>query len=248
MTSDPKDSVSLDPEDPNVDVTVERTPTVLILDTSGSMSSQSKGPDGKEKANIDRLNEGLGFFQDEVLSKEHASVRVDVGLVEFGGENAEVREDFTHIKNWSPPDLSASGTTPMGEAIELAIDMTEEIKMFYANEGIPYNRPIFWLLTDGKPTEMEEGDAMWDQVQQQLLRGTAENHFELFAMGVGEADMDTLNALVEPTNRPALKIKEGMFAEYFEFLSNSLEDASQEKGTPDQVGDTDELKEFIEMN
>lgn len=130
----------------------------------------------------------------------------------------------------------------------MAIDMTEDVKSFYAEEGIPYNRPIFWLLTDGKPTGMNEGDSKWDQVQEQLRRGTADNHFELFAMGVGEADMDTLNALVEPTNRPALKIKEGMFAEYFAFLSNSLEDASQEEGTPDQVGETDDLQEFIEMN
>lgn len=246
MTSGLKDNVSLDPEDPDVDVTVDRTPTVLILDTSRSMNRESVGAGGESKKNIDRLNEGLELFRDEVLEKEHASVRVDVGLVEFGG-NAEIREDFTHIKNWSSPTLSASGTTPMGKAIELAIDMTEDVKSFYADEGIPYNRPIFWLLTDGNPTDMDEGDGKWDQVQQQLLHGTAESHFELFAMGVGEADMETLNALVEPTDRPALKIKEGMFAEYFEFLSNSLEDASQEEGTPDQVGDTDDLEEFIKM-
>lgn len=247
MSPDIKDNVSLDPTDESIDETVERTPTVLILDTSGSMSQESVGSDGKSKENIERLNEGLEFFRDEVLEKEHASARVDVGLVEFGG-GAKVKKDFTHIKNWTPPTLSANGKTPMGDAIEMAIDMTEDVKSFYAEEGIPYNRPIFWLLTDGKPTGMNEGDSKWDQVQEQLRRGTADNHFELFAMGVGEADMDTLNALVEPTNRPALKIKEGMFAEYFAFLSNSLEDASQEEGTPDQVGETDDLQEFIEMN
>jgi len=241
-----KDNVSLDPTDEDIDETVERTPTVLILDTSGSMTQESVGSDGKSKENIERLNEGLDFFRDEVLEKEHASARVDVGVIEFGS-GAEIRKDFTHIKNWTPPTLTASGKTPMGEAIELAIDMTEDVKTFYANEGIPYNRPIFWLLTDGKPTDMNQGDDKWNQVQQQLERATEDNHFELFAMGVGEADMDTLNALVEPTSRPALKIKEGMFAEYFAFLSNSLEDASQEEGTPDQVGDTDDLKEFIEM-
>lgn len=242
-----KDNVSLDPEDENIDVTVDRTPTVLILDTSGSMSEESVGPDGAQKENIERLNEGLEFFRTEVLDQEHASVRVDVGLVEFGG-TARIRKDFTHIQNWTPPTLKASGRTPMGEAIELAIDMTEDVKSFYAQEGIPYNRPLFWLLTDGKPTDMNEGDRKWEQVQEQLRRGTEDKHFELFAMGVGKADMDTLNALVEPTNRPALKVKEGMFAEYFRFLSNSLEDASEEEGTPEQVGDIDALKTFTELN
>jgi len=246
MAPDGKDNVSLDPE-VDIDTTVERTPTVLILDTSGSMTQDSVGPDGESKENIERLNEGLGFFQEEVLKKEHASVRVDVGVVEFGS-GADIRTDFTHIQDWNPPTLDASGRTPMGDAIELAIDMTEDVKSFYAEEGIPYNRPIFWLLTDGKPTDMDEGDGKWDQVQEQLRRGTEDKHFEMFAMGVGDADMDTLNALVEPTGRPALKIKEGMFAEYFEFLSNSLEDASEEEGTPDQIGEPTDLEDFIEMS
>ena len=247
MTPGGKDNVSLDPTDPDLDVTVDRTPTVLLLDTSESMSSESVGSDGISKQNIDRLNEGLDLFKDEVLGLEHASDRVDVGVVEFGG-GASVRTDFTHIKGWTPPTMNASGKTPMAKAIERAIDMAEEAKSFYAENGIPYNRPLLWLLTDGKPTDMNRGDDIWNQVQQQLKRGTEKKHFRFFAMGVGEADMETLNALVEPTNRPALKVKEGMFAEYFEFLSNSLEDVSKEEGSPDKVGDVDKIQKFAELN
>lgn len=246
MSHDIKDNVELNPADPDIDTEVERTPTVLILDTSGSMSNRTTGTGGKSKKKIDRLNEGLELFRDEVLEKEDTATRVDVGVVEFGGE-AEIRSDITNIKSWTPPTLTASGTTPMKEAIELSIDMTEDVKSFYADKAIPYTRPICWLLTDGKP-DMDQGDKDWGQIQEQLNFGKEKKHFTLFAMGVSGADMKTLNQLVEPTGRPALEIKEGMFAEYFQFLSNSLEDVSQAEGEPDHVGDPGEIKRFTKMS
>lgn len=237
----------LDPTDDAIDETVERTPTILLLDTSGSMSEETTGPDQEKKANIERLNEGLDLFKEEVLSKEPARRRVDVALIEFGG-NANARGDFTSIVDWTPPNLTAGGKTPMGEAIELAIDMSEQVKQSYDNNGITYTRPLFWLLTDGKPTDIDEGGDDWNDIQAKLRYGKEENHFELFAMGVEGADIETLNALVEPTGRPALQLKSGMFADYFQFLSNSLSDASQEDGTPENLGKESDLKEFIKMN
>jgi uncharacterized protein YegL len=81
-------------------------------------------------------------------------------------------------------------------------------------------------------------DQMWDRVQKQLDKGTSDNHFLFFAMGVGGADMNTLSDLVSVTDWPALKIKEGMFKEYFQFVSNSLARASH----PDS-GDTVQLSQ-----
>jgi uncharacterized protein YegL len=66
-------------------------------------------------------------------------------------------------------------------------------------------------------------------------------------MGVGDADMDTLNRLVSGTSRPAIKIKEGMFEEYFRFVSNSIGKASHpDSGNSFQL-DTDHLKDFAQV-
>ena len=113
----------------------------------------------------------------------------------------------------------------------------------YRNEGVAYNRPLIWLLTDGEPTDMNVGDDTWNSIQSQLEQNKS---FEFFAMGVGGADMETLNQLVEPTNKPALKIKEGMFAEYFRFLSNSLETASDPASGEEVELDTDHLQQFAQ--
>jgi uncharacterized protein YegL len=238
------DSVGLDAEDPNLDMTVERTPAVLILDTSGSMTTESRTSAGERKSRIEQVNEGLELFKREVTSKENAADRVDVALVEFGG-GVDAADDWTTIRDWTPPTLSAGGKTPMGEAIKRAIDLAEEVKEYYRSEGIAYTRPSLWLLTDGQPTDMDPGDSTWEKVRGDLEMGVADDHFLFFAMGVGDADVETLDALVEGTGKPALEIEEGTFEEYFRFVSNSLENVSSEDGEPDKVANETDLSEFV---
>lgn len=211
----------------DVPPTVERTPTVLLLDTSGSMGQQTTDENGNKRAKIEQLNDGLEFFKDEIEKKDHAETRVDVAMVSFGSD-VSIEQDFTPIGNWNPQQLSDGGGTPMGEAIEKGIDLVEERKSEYRDNGYAYNRPIIWLLTDGRPTDMTEGDQMWDRVQKQLDKGTGDNHFLFFAFGIGEeADMRMLDELVSVTDESAYQIGEGMFTEYFRVVSNSLEKESE---------------------
>lgn len=208
-----------------LDYTVERTPTVLILDTSGSMK---EAPSGSNTPRIDLLMRGLEQFKEEVMEKTHAQRRVDLSVISFGG-GVEVVHEFTQVKNWTPPRLQPSGSTPMGDAIEIAIDRVEDVKSTYSREGISYNRPILWLLTDGKP-DMREGSDRWEIVKRQLEVGTDKDKFIFFALGMGDADVERLNRLAEGTGKPALQMKPGQFSEFFNFVSNSLESHSETSG------------------
>lgn len=211
----------------DVPPTVERTPTVLLLDTSGSMGHQQTDATEDARPKIEQLNDGLEFFKDEIEKKDHAETRVDVAMVSFGADVA-VEQDFTPISDWNPQQLSNGGKTPMGEAIEKGIDLVEERKSEYRDNGYAYNRPIIWLLTDGRPTDMTEGDQMWDRVQKQLDKGTGDDHFMFFAFGIGDdADIQTLDEIVSVTDENAYQLDEGMFMEYFRVVSNSLEKESE---------------------
>lgn len=226
-----------------IPASVERTPTVLLLDTSSSMSNASQTPDGERVPRIEQLNDGLRLFNSEVGDVTHAKERVDIAVVTFSSA-ATVEEGFTAITNWEPPTLAAQGGTAMGAAIQRAVELVEERKEQYRADGVPYNRPLIWLLTDGEPTDMTEGGPTWERVQELLENNQA---FEFFAMGVSEdADMETLTALVAPTGRRALKIKEGMFAEYFEFLSNSLASAADPETGEQVTFDREQLAEITE--
>src|SRR2546428_13636552 len=99
-----------------------RCPCVLLLDTSGSM-------DG---ANIEALNQGLQIFQQDVSQSELARRRVEVAIVTFGNGGVQPLQDFITVDKFYPPVLSAGGSdTPMGAAINLALDMLSARKAQY---------------------------------------------------------------------------------------------------------------------
>ena len=101
-----------------------RCPVILLCDTSGSMWGEP----------INALNEGLAAFQKDVYRDEIASLRVEVALVTFGP--VRLAQDFVTIDNFTSPRLTADGVTPMGEAIEYALDLLEKRKETYKTKLI----------------------------------------------------------------------------------------------------------------
>ena len=77
---------------------------------------------------------------------------MEVAIVTFGGRVTRLIEFVTATK-FEPPTLQPIGGTPMGEAINTALDMIEERKASYREHGIAYYRPWAFLITDGEPND-----------------------------------------------------------------------------------------------
>jgi uncharacterized protein YegL len=185
-----------------------RCPVVLVLDTSGSMSGQR----------IQELNAGLQTFRDELFADSLASKRVEVAIVTFDPVNIEC--DFTGIQSFIAPHLSTTGDTPMGAAVEKAIQMLRDRKDTYKSHGINYYRPWIFLITDGAPTDSITRAA-------QLVReGEASKSFLMYAVGVEGADFEKLKSLCV---RDPLKLKGLQFRELFQWLSSSLSSVSKSR-------------------
>lgn len=210
-----------------------RVPNLFLIDTSGSMTRKSKDKDGNEKAKIEQVNEGLKLFKQEIKNHFDAYEGVDVSIVTFGSD-VDIKQEFTPIKDWTPPQLDASGTTQMCEAIVEGAYHLEDYKDAVDGKGLSRKRALVWLLTDGRP-DNRAGSQEWNNAQDTIERGTGENHFLMFAGAIGdEADKGTLEDLVSVTDdsdASAFGLDDNAFKEYFRIASKSATTQSEEGKT-----------------
>lgn len=186
-----------------------RCATILALDVSGSMNGDP----------IKQLKAGALKFIRTVKEDDIASASLELAIVLFGGDNAKLLVPFTNLSddnvNWHEiiSNIDADGSTPMGEAVELSLNLLEKRKEEYKNNGVSYYQPWFVMITDGEPTDSE-----WEKAARRLYN--AEQNKRVFPMVVGTKDADFYNLekfVSEPIQLEGLK-----FQEFFSWLSASM--------------------------
>jgi uncharacterized protein YegL len=194
-----------------------RCPVILLLDTSGSMIGEA----------MNALNQGVNLFKENIQADTKASLSVEVALITFGP--VKLVQDFVTIDQFTPPTLVADGVTPMGEAIEYALDLLTARKAVYQENGIQYYRPWIFMITDGAPTDS------WQDAAARIHQGEADRKFCFFSVAVEGADLKTLEQIA-PIDRPPVLLNGLDFQSLFVWLSKSMKRVSSGK-----VGEAVEL-------
>ena len=190
-----------------------RTPCALVLDRSSSMAGQP----------IAELNTGRRRFADDAKEDPYARKRCEVTVVSFGGV-ARVDSPFCEIRDFQPPELMAAGTTPMADALALAVEGLEQRKKQYRAAGIEYLRPWLILMTDGHPTDAR---GYFEETIAHLNALERKQSLMVFPIAVGEdADLAALGKTSIARQPVTLRSVES-FGEFFAWLAASLSVTSQ---------------------
>ena len=238
-----------------------RVPVCLCLDTSGSMR-RVIGGDVQETGEqiykdgqmwnvvtggitaIDELNEGIKALYEELRNDEIAQYSAEVCIVTFGGTAPKLIVDFANIDRQPDlPELIADGDTPMGEAVNLALDCLEKRKKEYQDKGVDYYQPWLFLITDGAPN----GDpAMLSRAIERTASLAENRKLSVFPIGIGEeADMQVLSKF--SPKRPPWKLKGLKFREFFAWLSQSVSRTSQSMPGETVPLDMEDIKDWTEL-
>lgn len=190
--------------DPRLTENVEaRCPCVLLLDTSWSMFGDP----------IRELNIGIKQFNEDLRGNSLARKRVEVAIVTFGG-TVKVVSEFQTVEDFQPPILEVNGDTPIGEAIEKAIEILQVRKAQVRKHGVQLYRPWIFLITDGAPTDY------WQTAAELVRKGEASKRFVFFPVGVSGYNKQVLAEI--SVREPVRLIDSTKFRELFKWLSDSM--------------------------
>jgi uncharacterized protein YegL len=199
----------------------QRTPCVLVLDASYSMSSvHSNG-----RRAIDELNEGIRTFVQTLQDDPTALTRVQVAVVVVGGprNDASLFLDWTDASELEPFELTAGGNTPLGEGMLIAFSTIDDLKSQLRDSGVSYTRPWIFVISDGEPTSPR---SVWNDAVKRCEQALQDKHALINSVAVEGAD---LRRLEELCGYPPRQLTDLNFKEFFVWLTGSLSIVSRSR-------------------
>lgn len=181
----------------------------LVLDTSRSMRGEK----------IRGLTAGVKAYKEFLTKDPLAKDTVETCVITFDDE-ARVVHSFSNVEEMPEIELKAKGWTAMGAAIDKAIEMIEDRKTYYKEEGVDYYRPFLVVITDGGPTDMK-GKRRLEECIAKIQEGARTKKFVPLFFGTKNADFGKLKALVGETGA-VVGIDQARFEDLFQWLSRSV--------------------------
>jgi len=189
----------------------QRTPCVIVVDSSISMQDNDA---------IGEVNRGLRDFEADLKADAIARDRVRVLVIRAGGD-VSVARDWTDGSDFRAPSLSAGGSTPLGEAMKLALEQCEDQMARIVASGNTCTLPYIILLSDGEPNDKD-----WEEEAKACRRAESAANVFIMPFGTESATMSKLQAF---TNNHAFLLKGNSFREFFRFVARTMRTVTRSK-------------------
>jgi uncharacterized protein YegL len=198
---------------------IRRLPVYLLLDCSGSMAGDP----------IVAVNEGLSMIYRLLMNDPQALETVYLSVICFSSRVDQYQ--LVSLDQFQPPQLTANGSTAMGEALRILAQSIEQDLVLNTPTQHGDFRPLVFLLTDGEPTDnYRSAVALLQQ-----LRGSRKP--TIVALGCGSGVNTSM--LHEVTSNVFLMhtVSQEAIRAFFKWISGSIAQTSRALGSsnPDQT-------------
>lgn len=190
-------------------------PVFILVDTSGSMHG----------VKMDKVNAALHEMINTLSKIENAKGKIKISIITFGNE-PKIIQPLCNIEDFQLTPVIASGKTPMGGAIDLTINLLEDIEIVSKRSYTP----MIVLLSDGLPTDLPAGSKWedfdyynWEPLSR--LRNSPRGSKSIkIALGIGEdADYRMLKTFINDSKVPVIKANDiSTISKFFKWVTISV--------------------------
>ncbi len=152
-----------------------KVPVCICLDASYSMIGEK----------MNQAARGIQNFISSTARNQDSCGSVDLCVISFGGEGARVELNFTIVQSIRAGSFhlpTPSGGTPMGAAVELALEKIREREAEYMIKGMERLKPWLIIMSDGAATDNTLN------ARQQVRRLVNERKLKVKCIGIGDGD------------------------------------------------------------
>lgn len=204
-----------------------RLPVCICVDASYSMRFQRR---------MQQANAGIRRFIKEISDDDYAADSVELSIVSFGGNEARVEQKFQLASKITYQDIEPNGNTPLGAAVQIALDLIESRLKQYENHGITRYKPWLIIIGDG---------AASDDIRKAVSRIIdlqKERRIKVLCIGLG----DEANNLSElKLDGKVIQLKNFALENFFSWLSKSMDEQSRESPSLDsEIPELSKLETF----
>lgn len=182
----------------NFTVTKERAlPVFILADTSGSMSGEK----------IQAVNRAIKEMITTLRNVDDIRGIFKISIITFGGNQVNVQQYPTDVRQIAFEELTATGKTPMGEAIRVVTDLIEDKDIVSSRDYTP----TIVLLSDGYPTDFDgpekptiENYLEWEPIKNMHESPRCKKSMRV-AMSVDDGtDLNMLKAFLQNETEPMM--------------------------------------------
>lgn len=121
---------------------MRRLPVYLLLDTSGSMMGEP----------IEAVKNGVQVMVSSLRQNPQAIETAFLSIITFDSVAKQI-VPLTDLASFQVPDIKATGTTALGEALELVSSCIHNEVTKTTTESKGDWKPLVFIMTDGVPTD-----------------------------------------------------------------------------------------------